>query len=147
MSRQAWIVLGAVVAVVAVVTLVWAVRLLLRLFAVRRVLYSMGAKGKLVFWGAVLYTIFPIDILPDPIYLDDVTVLTGALWFLTRLVQRQAGLAEAPAHADRLAAIATRPRRPAGSAAGSTYSVAAGVTKDRRRRYVHAASDESSITA
>jgi uncharacterized membrane protein YkvA (DUF1232 family) len=112
MSRQAWIVLGAVVAVVAVVTLVWAVRLLLRLFAVRRVLYSMGAKGKLVFWGAVLYTIFPIDILPDPIYLDDVTVLTGALWFLTRLVQRQAGLAEAPAHADRLAAIATRPQRP-----------------------------------
>jgi uncharacterized membrane protein YkvA (DUF1232 family) len=112
MSRQAWIVLGVVVAVVAVVTLVWAVRLLLRLFAVRRVLYSMGAKGKLVFWGAVLYTIFPIDILPDPIYLDDVTVLTGALWFLNRLVQRQAGLAEAPARADRPAAIATRPRRP-----------------------------------
>jgi uncharacterized membrane protein YkvA (DUF1232 family) len=112
MSRQAWIVLGAVVAVVAVVSLVWAVRLLLRLFAVRRVLYSMGAKGKLVFWGAVLYTIFPIDILPDPIYLDDAAVLTGALWFVTRLVRRQAGLAEAPAHAHRLAAIATRPRRP-----------------------------------
>ena len=52
MSRQAWIVVGAVVAVVAVVTLVWAVRLLLRLFAVRRVLYSMGAKVKLVFWGS-----------------------------------------------------------------------------------------------
>jgi uncharacterized membrane protein YkvA (DUF1232 family) len=112
MSKQAWIILGAVVAVVAVVTLVWAVRLLLRLFAVRRMLYSMGAKGKLVFWGAVLYTIFPIDILPDPIYLDDITVLTGALWFLTRLVRRQAGPAEAPAHARRPAAIATRPRRP-----------------------------------
>jgi hypothetical protein len=112
MSRQAWIIVGAVVAVVAVVTLVWAVRLLLRLFAVRRVLYSMGAKGKLVFWGAVLYTIFPIDVLPDPIYLDDVTVLTGALWFLTRLVRRQSGLAEAPGHAGRLAAITTRSRRP-----------------------------------
>jgi uncharacterized membrane protein YkvA (DUF1232 family) len=112
MSRQAWVIVGVVVAVVAVVTLVWAVRLLLRLFAVRRVLYSMGAKGKLVFWGAVVYTIFPIDILPDPIYLDDVTVLSGALWFLTRLVRRQSGLAEAPAHAARLAAIATRSRRP-----------------------------------
>jgi uncharacterized membrane protein YkvA (DUF1232 family) len=111
MSRQAWIIVGAVVAVVAVVTLVWAVRLLLRLFAVRRALYSMGAKGKLVFWGSVLYTIFPIDILPDPIYLDDVTVLTGALWFLTRLLRRQSHLAEAPAHVGRLAAIATRPRR------------------------------------
>jgi uncharacterized membrane protein YkvA (DUF1232 family) len=110
MSRQAWIIVGAVVAVVAVVTLVWAVRLLLRLFAVRRALYSMGAKGKLVFWGAVLYTIFPIDILPDPIYLDDVTVLGGALWFLTRLVRRQASMAEAPVHARRLAAIGTRPR-------------------------------------
>jgi uncharacterized membrane protein YkvA (DUF1232 family) len=112
MSRHAWIIVGAVVAVVAVVTLVWAVRLLLRLFAVRRVLYSMGAKGKLVFWGAVLYTIFPIDVLPDPIYLDDVTVLTGALWFLTRLVRRQSGLAEAPGHARRLAAITTPSRRP-----------------------------------
>jgi uncharacterized membrane protein YkvA (DUF1232 family) len=112
MSRQAWIIVGALVAVVAVVTLVWAVRLLLRLFAVRRALYSMGAKGTLVFWGALLYTIFPIDILPDPIYLDDVTVLTGALWFLTRLVRRQADLAEAPVHAGRLATIATRPRRP-----------------------------------
>lgn len=112
MTRQAWIIVGTVVAVVAVVTLVWAVRLLLRLFAVRRMLYSMGAKGKLVFWGAVLYTIFPIDVLPDPIYLDDVTVLTGALWFLTRLVRRQSGLAEAPAHAHRLVAIATRSRRP-----------------------------------
>jgi uncharacterized membrane protein YkvA (DUF1232 family) len=76
------------------------------------VLYSMGAKGKLVFWGAVLYTIFPIDVLPDPIYLDDVTVLTGALWFLTRLVRRQSGLAEAPGHARRLAAITTPSRRP-----------------------------------
>jgi hypothetical protein len=37
MSRPAWIVVGVLVAVVAVVTLVWAVRLLLRLFAVRRV--------------------------------------------------------------------------------------------------------------
>jgi uncharacterized membrane protein YkvA (DUF1232 family) len=112
MTRQAWIIVGAVVAVVAVVTLVWAVRLLLRLFAVRRMLYSMGAKGQLVFWGAVLYTIFPIDILPDPIYLDDVTVLTGALWFLTRLVRRQAELAEAPEHARRVAATTTRSRRP-----------------------------------
>jgi uncharacterized membrane protein YkvA (DUF1232 family) len=112
MSRQAWIIVGVIVAVVAVVTLVWAVRLLLRLFEVRRALYSMGAKGKLVFWGAVLYTVFPIDILPDPIYLDDVTVLTGALWFVTRLVRRQAGLAEASAHARRLATIATRPQRP-----------------------------------
>jgi uncharacterized membrane protein YkvA (DUF1232 family) len=134
MSRQAWIVLGAVVAVVAVVTLVWAVRLLLRLFAVRRVLYSMGGKGKLVFWGAVLYTIFPIDILPDPIYLDDVTVLTGALWFLTRLVQRQAGLAEAPATPTGWPRSPRDPGVLARSAAGSTYSVAAGVTKDRRRR-------------
>ena len=108
MSRQAWIIVGAVVAAVAVVTLVWAVRLLLRLFTVRRMLYSTGAKGKLVFWGAVLYTIFPIDILPDPIYLDDIGVLTGALWFLTRLARRQASLAEVPAHARRLAAISRR---------------------------------------
>lgn len=110
MSRNAWIVLGVVVAVVGVLTLVWAVRLVLRLFAVRRALGTMGAKGKLVFWGALAYTIFPIDLLPDPIYLDDVTVLGGALWFLTRLLRQQTTLADAPTHVRRLAELGARTR-------------------------------------
>ncbi len=111
MSREAWIVVGVIAAVVAVVTLIWAVRLLMRLFAVRRTLQSVGAKGNLVFWGALIYTIFPIDVLPDPIYLDDVTVLGGALWFLTRLLRRKASVAEARTHAQRVVELGAKPRQ------------------------------------
>ncbi len=110
MSRTTWIILGVVVAVVAVVTLVWAIRLALRLVTVKRALGAMGAKGQFVFWGAIIYTIFPIDILPDPIYLDDVTVLGGALWFLTRLLRRKTTLAEGGAHARGLAELGGRVR-------------------------------------
>ncbi|GAA1773071.1 YkvA family protein [Luedemannella helvata] len=111
MSREAWIVVGVIAAVVAVVTLVWAVRLLVRLFAMRRTLQSMGAKGNLVFWGALIYTIFPIDVLPDPIYLDDVTVLGGALWFLSNLLRRRASLKDAPAHAQRVVELGAKQRQ------------------------------------
>src|SRR5262245_40613445 len=62
MSREEWIVLGAIGIVVAVVSLVWAIRLALRLVAVRRALVSLGGKGTAVFWAAMIYTIFPIDI-------------------------------------------------------------------------------------
>jgi uncharacterized membrane protein YkvA (DUF1232 family) len=110
MSRQTWIILGVIVTVLAVVTLVWAIRLVLRLVAVRRALSTMGAKGSLVFWGALIYTFSPIDILPDPIYLDDITVLGGALWFLTRLLRKQTTLADAPTHARRLAELGARTR-------------------------------------
>jgi uncharacterized membrane protein YkvA (DUF1232 family) len=88
-SRQAWIVLGVVLAIVAIVTLVVAVRLVVRLFAVRRMLGELGASGKVVFWGAIAYTIFPIDLLPDPIYLDDIGVLGAALLFLTRQLHKR----------------------------------------------------------
>jgi uncharacterized membrane protein YkvA (DUF1232 family) len=108
MSRQEWIILGVIVAVVAVVTLVFAVRLLFRLVAVRRALSTMGAKGQVVFWGALIYTIFPIDILPDPIYLDDITVLGGAVWFLTRLLRKQESLTGLPEQVRRLSRVGSR---------------------------------------
>ena len=44
------------------------------------------------FYGALAYTIFPIDILPDPIYLDDMAVLGGALAFLTHLARKRGAL-------------------------------------------------------
>jgi uncharacterized membrane protein YkvA (DUF1232 family) len=68
-----------------------------------------------VFWAALIYTIFPIDILPDPIYLDDVTVLGAALWFLNRLLRRQTSLPKAQAAAQaarRFVRPTTGPGRP-----------------------------------
>ncbi|WP_425276162.1 DUF1232 domain-containing protein [Streptomyces murinus] len=32
-----------------------------------------------MFWGAVAYLLLPTDLLPDPIYLDDIGVLLLAL--------------------------------------------------------------------
>ena len=107
MSRNEWIVLGAIGVVVAVVTLVWAVRLALRLVAVRRALVALGGKGTAVFWAAMIYTISPIDILPDPIYLDDVSVLGIALWVLTRMLRRQTGAAKGTPAASRPGRLAT----------------------------------------
>jgi uncharacterized membrane protein YkvA (DUF1232 family) len=65
--------------------LVLAIVLAVRVWKTGKYLQAMGAGGKFAFWGALIYTISPIDLLPDPIYLDDVGVLGGALLYLGRL--------------------------------------------------------------
>ncbi len=87
MSREAWILVGAVVAVIGVITLLGAIRLVRKLLKTKRMLGDLGTGGKIAFYGALLYTIFPVDILPDPIYLDDMAVLGGALLYLTKLAR------------------------------------------------------------
>ncbi|MBB5868452.1 hypothetical protein F4553_001831 [Allocatelliglobosispora scoriae] len=89
MSREAWIAVAIVVAIIAAVTIFGAVKLARRLWKTKKTLNELGAGGNWVFWGAMAYTIFPIDILPDPIYLDDMGVLGAALIYLTRLVQKK----------------------------------------------------------
>ncbi|MEV4823773.1 YkvA family protein [Micromonospora sp. NPDC049274] len=88
MSRQAWV-LVVIAGILAIATLVGAVVLAVRLVRTRRLLTGLGASGKVAFYGALIYTIFPVDILPDPIYLDDMGVLAGALIYLTRLVHKR----------------------------------------------------------
>jgi hypothetical protein len=87
-SREAWL-LVAVAGIVAIATLVGAVLLAIRVVRTRRLLTGLGAGGKVAFYGALIYTIFPVDLLPDPIYLDDMGVLAGALIYLTRLVHKR----------------------------------------------------------
>jgi uncharacterized membrane protein YkvA (DUF1232 family) len=85
MSRDTWIVVLVVgLGLLAVVTLIVAVKFALRLLATKRMLGELGTGGKVAFYGALLYTIFPVDLLPDPIYLDDIGVLATALAFLTK---------------------------------------------------------------
>ena len=62
-----------------------AVLLAIRVVRTRRMLGALGAGGKVAFYGALIYTILPVDLLPDPIYLDDMGVLAGALFYLGRL--------------------------------------------------------------
>ncbi|MFF9363747.1 YkvA family protein [Streptomyces griseoluteus] len=70
-----------VAALAAAVVLVFAIVLLVRLVKARRSLRDAGLPTgpRWVFWGAVLYLVLPTDLLPDPVYLDDIGVLLLAL--------------------------------------------------------------------
>ena len=92
MSREFWIGLAVAVGIVGLLTLYGAFRIGKKLFVTKRMLGELGAGGKFAFYGALLYAIFPIDILPDPIYLDDMAVLGGALFYLNRLLRSRGGL-------------------------------------------------------
>ncbi|WP_225823724.1 DUF1232 domain-containing protein [Streptomyces naphthomycinicus] len=68
-------------ALVAAALLAVAVGLLVRLVRARRTLRRAGLPTgpRWVFWGAVAYLLLPTDLLPDPVYLDDIGVLLLAL--------------------------------------------------------------------
>lgn len=68
-------------AIVAAALLAGAVAVLVRLVRTRRKLRRAGLPTgpRWVFWGAVLYLVLPTDLLPDPVYLDDIGVLLLAL--------------------------------------------------------------------
>ncbi|MCL3995760.1 DUF1232 domain-containing protein [Streptomyces lavenduligriseus] len=70
-----------IAACVAAVLLTAAVALLVRLVRARRTLRRAGLPTgpRWVFWGAVAYLLLPTDLLPDPVYLDDIGVLLLAL--------------------------------------------------------------------
>jgi uncharacterized membrane protein YkvA (DUF1232 family) len=82
--------LFAVGAVLAAVTLVIAVKLCVRLFRTKRLLTEAGVplQGKLAFWAAVAYLICPVDLLPDPIFIDDIGFLLLALRSLDKSAVR-----------------------------------------------------------
>ena len=80
---------AALVVAIGVVTLVFAIRMAKRLIITRRALGELGLEGKVAFYGALIYTISPIDLLPDPIFLDDIGVLAAALFFLTNKLQER----------------------------------------------------------
>lgn len=80
MDSTTWTVI-VVVAVLAAAVLGAALVLLVRLVRTRRDLRRAGLPTgpRWVFWGAVLYLVLPADLLPDPVYLDDIGVLLLAL--------------------------------------------------------------------
>src|SRR5262245_27839493 len=104
MSREAWIAIAVVVVLIGAVTLYGAVKLAKRLFVTKRLLSELGGTGgKVAFWGALIYTILPIDLLPDPIYLDDMGVLAIALLYMTNLVRkRRAAMPQIPSDRPRI---------------------------------------------
>ncbi|MFD3822899.1 YkvA family protein [Streptomyces sp. NPDC058625] len=70
-----------VAAVAAAAMLACAAAVAVRLVRTRRELRRAGLPTgpRWAFWGAVLYLVLPADLLPDPVYLDDIGVLLLAL--------------------------------------------------------------------
>ncbi|HET6856082.1 MAG TPA: YkvA family protein [Streptomyces sp.] len=97
MSTEAKLILAGVAIVVAA-TLVFTVVLLVRLVRAKRYLRQAGVpvENKIAFWGALLYTISPVDLLPDPILLDDIGVLLLALHSLRAAAEAAAGRSGRP---------------------------------------------------
>lgn len=107
MDSSTWTLI-VVVALVCAAVLGAAVVLLLRLVRTRRELRRAGLPTgpRWVFWGAVAYLVLPTDLLPDPVYLDDIGVLLLALRSMSaplraaRLTGRLPGRAKRRASAD-----------------------------------------------
>ncbi|MFJ3086498.1 YkvA family protein [Streptomyces sp. NPDC086838] len=94
MDTKAWIVVGAAV---ALLMLAVAGVLLVRVLKARKLLAEAGVPlhNKALVWAAVLYTVSPVDLLPDPIYLDDIGFLLLALRSL-HSAARAAGVGARP---------------------------------------------------
>ncbi|MEU4731588.1 MULTISPECIES: YkvA family protein [unclassified Streptomyces] len=78
MDAKVWLTLAAVIAAGLAIA---AAVLLVRVLSARRMLRDAGIplRDKALFWVAVLYTVSPVDLIPDPVYLDDIGVLLLAL--------------------------------------------------------------------
>ncbi|MFI5675340.1 YkvA family protein [Streptomyces cellulosae] len=70
-----------VAVILAALVLAVAIALVVRLVRARRTLRRAGLPTgpRWIFWGALLYFVLPTDLLPDPVYLDDIGVLLLAL--------------------------------------------------------------------
>ncbi|MFD3519922.1 DUF1232 domain-containing protein [Streptomyces sp. NPDC058653] len=86
-----WLLIAVIVSSLAVVVmLVVVVVLILRLRASFKLLSSEDVpfQNKFAFWASIVYTICPVDLLPDPIYLDDIGILAASLHSLNKAAQR-----------------------------------------------------------
>lgn len=90
MDTSVWLVLGVLVALLLAGA---AAVLLVRVFRARKLLLDAGVplRSKALVWAAVIYTVSPVDLLPDPVYLDDIGFLLLALRSL-HSAARAAGL-------------------------------------------------------
>ena len=87
-----------VLLVLLLAALVVAIVLGIRLLRLWSVVSSpdMPAAGKVAFWAAIAYALFPIDVLPDPVYLDDAGVLALATAVIGSLARRHGITADRP---------------------------------------------------
>ncbi|MEW1696214.1 YkvA family protein [Streptomyces sp. NPDC093249] len=96
MEKDLWLVVGLVLVLVGAGV---AAVLLVRVFRARKLLLAAGVplRNKALFYAAVVYTISPVDLIPDPVYLDDIGVLLVALRALHAAAARSGVVTKKPA--------------------------------------------------
>ena len=89
-GRGGLVVILIVVVVLATVllTAVLVFKLLTKFRLVHDQLAPFGVKA--AFWGALAYTVLPLDLLPDPLMLDDIGALVAALLYINSALRGQA---------------------------------------------------------
>ncbi|MET0132077.1 MAG: DUF1232 domain-containing protein [Kibdelosporangium sp.] len=96
MPEPGWDVLSALgvvalvlVVVSAVVVLVLAITMIRRHRRVHQP--DVPVSAKVSYYGSIAYAVLPIDLLPDPILVDDIGVLATALVYTGSVLKRVAG--------------------------------------------------------
>ncbi len=83
--------LGVVAIVVLVVLVLAALFLVIKLVRKHRQVHrpDTPVPTKIAYWLSLVYTVFPFDLLPDPIYFDDIVVLTGGLIYVGKSLNKK----------------------------------------------------------
>ncbi|GAA2730183.1 hypothetical protein [Actinocorallia aurantiaca] len=84
-----WLIAAGVV--VVLVTLYIVVRVLGRLRGLRGFVRSQDAPGtaKAAYYGAWIYALSPVDLLPDPILIDDIGIVLACVAALEQMARRR----------------------------------------------------------
>ncbi|GAA2109315.1 hypothetical protein GCM10009759_49820 [Kitasatospora saccharophila] len=91
MSEGTSTLLWVAAAVFLVATVAAAIVLVVKLVRTKRLLAdtNIPMSKKLLFWGAIAYLVFPVDLMPDPVLIDDIGVLLLALRSLNKAVPEE----------------------------------------------------------
>lgn len=83
--------LGVVALVLVVVSAAVVLVLAITMIRRHRKVHQPGVpvSAKISYYGSIFYTLVPIDVLPDPILIDDIGVLAAALLYIGRVLKRR----------------------------------------------------------
>ncbi len=86
-----WFWLAVAATVLVLVTLYLVIRVLGRLRRLRGFVHSPDSPGtaKAAYYAAWIYALSPIDLLPDPILIDDVGVVLACVAAIEQMIRRR----------------------------------------------------------
>ncbi|MFI1646011.1 YkvA family protein [Streptomyces avidinii] len=79
-----------VLAIAVLAMLGVAIVLAVKLVKISKLLRSedLPLSNKVAFWASLVYTVSPVDLIPDPVYLDDIGVLLLTIHFIQNTAKR-----------------------------------------------------------